>query len=109
MINRCVVIVRPNKPYLQWADSVNDGGLLPSFDGEKTAYLLPSNQMDHDGQLTIEQCYEGLFESELANWHQIEQQWPAERSYAMFRQWFTVEWHSVVEDLCADPVLDDTV
>jgi len=107
MINRCVVILRPRQPYLDWADSLNDGGTLPSVDGEKTAYLLPSNEMDHDGSITIEQCYEGLFESELAGWHLIEEDWPESRTYEMFRQWFSVEWHSLVEDLCGDPIVED--
>ncbi len=107
MINRCVVIVRPRQPYLDWAESLNDGGLPPSVDGERTAYLLPSNEMDHDGSQTIEQCYEGLFESELANWHQIDDDWPDNRTFEMFKQWFTVEWHSIVEDLCADPLREE--
>ena len=107
MLNRSVVIVRPKQPYLDWANSVNDGGLPPQVDGEQTSYLLPSNEDDHDGSLTIEQCFEGLFESELANWHQLEEDWPGDRTYAMFQQWFTVEWHSVVIDLCGDPLVDD--
>ena len=107
MLNRSVAILRPKQPYLDWANSVNDGGLPPQVDGEQTAYLLPSNERDHDGSLTIEQCYEGLFECELAEWHQLEEDWPADRTYAMFQQWFSVEWHSVVLDLCGDPLVDD--
>ena len=107
MLNRSAVILRPRQPYLDWAAGLNDGGVLPSVYGEQTAYLLPSNEMDHDGSLTIEQCYEGLFESELANWHAIESDWPHGRTHAMFQQWFSVEWHSVVEDLCGDPIRDD--
>ncbi len=107
MLNRCVVIVRPKQPYLDWAESLNDGGVTPTVEGEKTGYLLPSNEMDHDGSQTIEQCYEGLFEMELAGWHQLEEDWPANRTYTMFREWFTVEWHSLVIDLCGDPLKDD--
>ncbi len=107
MLNRCVVVVRPKQAYIDWADSLNDGGTLPSADGEKTAYLLPANEADHDGSQTIEQCYEGLFESELASWHQYEEDWPANRTFKMFQRWFSVEWHSVVLDLCSDPLKDD--
>ena len=107
MLNRCVVIVSPEQPYLDWAHSVNDGGAPPSSNGEQSAYLLPLNDSDHDGSQTIEQCYEGLFESELASWHEIEKDWPSGRNYAMFQQWFKVEWHSVVLDLCDDPLRDD--
>ena len=44
---------------------------------------------------------------ELAGWHQLEEDWPANRTYTMFREWFTVEWHSLVIDLCGDPLKDD--
>lgn len=107
MLNRSVAILRPRQPYLDWANSVNDGGTPPGTDGEQAVYLLPSNESDHDGSQTIEQCYEGLFESELAGWHQLEEDWPVDRTYAMFQQWFSVEWHSVVIDLCGDPLVDD--
>lgn len=107
MLNRCAVIVRPRQPYLDWASELNDGGEEPSAEGEQTTYLLPSNEMDHDGSQTIEQCYEGIFECELADWHQFEDDWPSNRTYAMFQQWFSVEWHSVVVDLCADELKDD--
>ncbi len=80
---------------------------MPTVDGEKAAYLLPSNESDHDGSETVKHCYEGLFELELAGWHLIEEDWPANRTYEMFQQWFSVEWHSIVTDLCADPLIDD--
>ena len=107
MLNRSVAILRPKQPYLDWASQLDDGGVLPDVGGEQSVYLLPSNEADHDGSLTVEQCYEGLFESELANWHQIEADWPQQRTYTMFKQWFSVEWHSVIIDMCADPLVDD--
>lgn len=107
MLNRSVVILRPKQPYLDWAESLNDGGTVPTVDGEKTVHLLPVNESDDDGSQTIEQCFEGLFESELAAWHEIEADWPQNRTYAMFQEWFSVEWHSLVVDLCADPLKDD--
>ena len=107
MLNRSLVIVRPKQPYLEWADSVNDGGSPPTADGEQTGYLLPSNDTDADGSQTIEQCYEGLFESELADWHTHEEHWPVNRTFAMFQEWFSVEWHSIVVDLCEDPLEED--
>lgn len=107
MLNRSAAILRPKKPYLDWAESLNDGGALPTVDGEKNVYLLPSNEFDHDGSQTIEQCFEGMFENELAGWHLIEEDWPENRSYSMFWEWFSVEWHSIVTDLCADPLKDD--
>lgn len=107
MINRCVVILRPKQPYLDWAASLDDGSVLPEAQGEQTVYLLPANERDFDGSVTIEQCFEGLFEEALSGWHQDEDDWPSNRTFAMFNDWFSIEWHSMVIDLCADPLKDD--
>ena len=42
MLNRGVVIVRPKQPYLDWAAGLDDSGLVPDPNGERTIYLIPS-------------------------------------------------------------------
>jgi len=41
-----------------------------------------------------------IFENELHGWHTDEAGWPRGRDFAMCKEWFEVELHSVVEDLC---------
>ncbi len=41
-----------------------------------------------------------IFENELYGWHTDEAAWPKGRDFAMFKKWFEIELHSVVEDLC---------
>ena len=36
MLNRGALIVRPAQPYLDWAASLDDSGILPDPDGEVT-------------------------------------------------------------------------
>jgi len=38
MLNRAVVIVRPKQPYLDWALSLDDSGLVPDPGNEQTVY-----------------------------------------------------------------------
>ena len=107
MLNRAVVIARPKQPYLDWATSLDDSGLVPDAKGEQTAYLIPSYQYEEDAWVMLEQLYPSIFENELYGWCTDEAMWPSPRDFSMFKEWFAIELHSVVEDLGADDILDD--
>ena len=50
--------------------------------------------------------YAEIFERELNAWHTDEGDWPPNRTFAMFRNWFEVEMHSAVEDLCGHELFE---
>jgi len=107
MLNRSLLIVRPGQPFLDWAAQLDDSGVLPSVEGEQTAYLIPEFEDDEEAEQVLEAVFAEVFERELHGWHTDEDAWPQARTLGMFRQWFTIELHSVVEDLCADEIFDD--
>ena len=107
MLNRAVLIVRPKQPYIDWAKALDDSGLVPEFEGEKTAYLIPSFEDDAEAESVLKQIFPEIFERELEGWHTDETEWPKKRTFAMFKQWFHLELHSVVEDLCAYELVEE--
>ncbi len=42
MLNRAAVIVRPKKPYLDWAAGLDDSGLVPDPTSDQTVCLIPT-------------------------------------------------------------------
>ena len=107
MLNRGVLIVRPNQPFLEWAAGLDDSGLVPDVEGEQTVYLIPEFDTPDDADSVIEQIDLEVFENELYGWHTDESAWPANRDLETFREWFTIELHSVVEDLCDYEIIDN--
>ena len=107
MLNRSALIVRPRQPYLDWAASLDDSGLVPDMAGEHTVYLAPGFEDDDEAAKVLRTVYAEIFERELNAWHTDEGDWPPNRTFAMFKQWFEVEMHSVVEDLCGHELFDD--
>lgn len=107
MLNRAVLIVRPRKPYLDWAAGLDDSDLLPDPDDERTVYLIPSFEDDDQAWAILQEVYAEVFERELYGWHTDETAWPQDRDFAMFQRWFDIDLHSIVEDLCAGPIVDD--
>ena len=89
MINRCAVIVRPKQPYIDWATGLDDSSMVPTDDDEQTVYLIP--EYDVEGMAQLSEACEIIFDSELEDWHLIIEDWPANRTFAMFREWFEIE------------------
>lgn len=106
MINRSAVIVHPKRPCLDWAASLDDGDMNP-LDGERSVYLLPEYDDDVEAMALLSDVYDRIFQAELENWHLIMEDWPANRTFAMFREWFDIEMHSLVFDLSGEPLVDD--
>ena len=107
MLNRAVLIVRPKQAYIDWASALDDSGLAPDPRGEQTVFLIPSFDSDDEAQEILEEIYSEVFEHQLWEWHTDESAWPQGRDFRMFQAWFSVELHSVVEDLCGDEITDD--
>jgi len=107
MINRGAVIVRPKKPFLDWAAGLDDSGIIPDPEGERTVYLVPEYGDDAEAQAVLEKVFTPIFESELYGWHTDKSAWPKNRNLKTFREWFKIEFHSVVEDLCEDEIVDE--
>ena len=55
----------------------------------------------------IKMNYEALFENDLQGWYTDESLWPKKRDLKLFREWFDVECHTVVEDTVGVPIEDD--
>ena len=101
-INRTAFIVKPLKPYWDWANSIPDG--VPreqknfgSTELDTTVYLVAdldtTEVKDH-----IEAMFPEIFEDELEAWWTEEKDWPKNRTYKMFKEWFEVSVSSLVYD-----------
>ncbi len=107
LLNRLVVVIRPKDPYIQWANSFDDDG--PPFDRaladeDATTFLLPEGDDDREYEALLRRYFGTIFEHELSSWMRDEDSWPPDRSYALFREWFDVTFHSIVVDLVQAPL-----
>jgi hypothetical protein len=104
-VNRSTVIVRPRKPYVEWARGVDDEAATVTaaeLCRDPTVYLIPEVTDEPHAEELIRDCFAMIFENELNGWIIDETAWPANRTYEMFRQWFDIEIDSMVIDLCQD-------
>jgi hypothetical protein len=107
MLNRAAIIVRPDTPFQDWAAAHDDSGIAPNPDEEQTVYLVPGYNDEEEAQSILKKAFSLIFEDELFYRNKDESAWPGDRSFAVFRKWFKVEMHSVVEDLCGYEFIDE--
>ena len=69
------------------------------------------NRLPHSGALQVsdqqellESYYHVLCEEQLREWWTDETDWPKQRDLKTFLDWFEVEFHSLVFDLCNEPI-----
>jgi len=108
MINRCAISVRVRQPFLDWlrsfADPVAANLTLQEVNKDSRVYLLPEYEFDDEQTELLKKFYDLIFEVELGAWWMDTSDWPQERTFQMFREWFDVEFHSIVEDIVDAPL-----
>ncbi len=112
MLNRSVLLVKPKEPYINWANGLEEEGPKLSLDdprGELTVYLVDEVEFDSDADKVIEEHYPKIFEHELFSWHLVEEDWPENRDRKTFHEWFDVESHSLILDLCDYAIEIDSI
>jgi len=109
MLNRCVVTVRVKEPFMQWLKSLPDPTDVSkgAVNKDNTAYLLPDLDYGVEQEDLLGRFYDLIFEEQLNGWWTEKKDWPIKRDLETFKNWFNVEFHSVVLDLVDAPLQDD--
>lgn len=110
LINRGILIVKPNQYFLDWLNQLPDRDplslpyQLDDIRQDCTAFLLPDVVSEGSIDFILEPIKSNLFEMELADWCTDPSFWPADRSTDTFDTWFDLEYHSMVWDLLELPI-----
>jgi len=102
LVNRAAITVKPKQPYIDWANALDDDGpkLTDEHLPERAVYLIDDiDDFLGEKEAIIKRYFGEIFEQELVAWHRVESEWPANRNFATFMEWFEVEVHSMILDL----------
>jgi hypothetical protein len=111
MLNRTLIIVKAKQPLLDWyrslPDSEDENTTLEDLNHDATAYLLPEADYEDEIEELLQHYYPDIFADELLSWWTKEDDWPEDRPYEMFKEWFHVEYHTEIRDKVGEPFVDD--
>src|SRR5450759_3864405 len=109
-INRSAVIVMPAKAFLDWLHRVDPTSAdltLEDLRREPTIYLLPEYDTDQQARGHLKEVCGEIFEEQLNGWYRVPSVWPVDRDFDTFNGWFEYRFHSMLVDLCEEPVVHD--
>lgn len=110
MLNRSVLVLRYQQPFVDWINAVDTQSApaltLAEANDDNTAYLV---EVEDEEELEewLEVNGEILFEGELNGWCNDPDLWPPLRSLDVLRKWCAFDLHSVVMDTGGSPLSDD--
>ena len=105
LVNRALIVVKPRKPFLDWANGVDDEFkemTIEEMEDDSAVFLIQDYEADEEREEILQKHYKTIFEAELNGWVIDESMWPENRDYITFKQWFLVVFHSIVFDLQDD-------
>ncbi len=109
-LNRSAIVVTPKQPFLDWLHAADPTSLeltLFNLTREPTIYLIPECDTDEDVAEVLRDLGEKIFKEQLAGWYTDTSTWPLDRSFDVFCRWFDYRHHSMLIDLCDDPLIHD--
>jgi hypothetical protein len=111
MLNRAALILRYNKPFVDWINAADPSPTshaltLAEVNREHTVYLVEVEDEDELAQW-LEHNHQKLFEEELSGWYTEPALWPRDRSLQTLQEWCSFELHTVVVDAGESPLEDD--
>lgn len=108
MVDRNAVLVAPKKPFFAWLNHLypNDP-IKESQIKDHNIYLIHEVGTDAEFEQWLTLHYNRLFEEELFQWHTHAEDWPTNRTLALFKKWFRVQLHSMVYDFEQDALTKD--
>ena len=107
-LNRSAIVVKPKLPFLDWlhtADPTSHSLSLEELVQEPAIYLIPECDTDAEVHDALHELCEEIFIEQLAGWFNDRATWPQDRGSDAFCRWFDFRHHSMLIDLCDEPLI----
>ncbi|MFO7868708.1 MAG: hypothetical protein R6U95_05355 [Bacteroidales bacterium] len=102
VINRNAIVLTPRKPFWEWARTCSPFYSKSEETNTSNIYLIDED-ID-DCEKWLQKKFDTYFTIELEDWNTTKKDWPKKRSYKMFKEWFTINFSTMVYDMEEKPV-----
>lgn len=105
-LNRDILVVRPAEPFIAWAQGLDEQETLDpeGVRAASNAFLIPEFEDEEETWTWIEENCATVFEYMLHDWSLDPEEWPADRSWSVFQDWFSFEHVPMAWDLVDEPL-----
>ena len=108
-INRCLIVLLPKQPALDWIMRVDPNPpdlTLAELRQEQDAFLVRQEGMElvEDAERWVCRRWKMFFERFVGEWYTDESWWPKNRTQKMFKEWFDIQFHPMIWDFSDEPI-----
>jgi hypothetical protein len=105
-LNRGVLVVRPRQPFVDWVCSFEDGDAVDPEDAwaSVNSFLVPEFDDPDETFEWIQGNVDTVFDIMLNDWITEPGDWPADRGWTTFEEWFEFEYVDLAWDLVDEPL-----
>ncbi|MCB9231209.1 MAG: hypothetical protein H6581_06085 [Bacteroidia bacterium] len=108
LVNRGVLTVSPRSPFYTWSADLTPDLELPAAEmNYSTAYLIRDNIGPGSIERVVKKHFQHIFENELSGQWEDEEDWPQERTWELFNEWFEWRFSEMVFDLESDELMKE--
>lgn len=107
VLNRLVLILRPQQVFLDWLKEVAPEPAelsLQAINQDRNVWLIPDFEEPDQAYAWVLKHWRTLFERELGDWITDPDLWPQPLSRERFLAFFDIEMHSIVQDVADQPL-----
>ena len=98
IVNRSFITIKPTQSFWNWANKFSEEMEFSANDStEGTVYLVEEDFFDVEP--ILKKQYKKIFKNELSSIIEEEENWPEERTFELFLEWFHVDYGAIVVDL----------
>ncbi len=104
LIDRAALILKPKKPFLNWLISHDPKDKDVDLTEDQDVYLIPDFYTPEDFEDWLKNNFDLLFCDQMNHWYTDEKMWVQNRTFKMFKEWFSYKMHSMVWDTLEEPI-----
>jgi hypothetical protein len=101
-VHRSAVIVKKQQPFLDWLLRYDKEMIIDEMVLEGDVYLLPDFETTDEMEKWMEKNFDSLFSDQLNGWYTDKAMWPQNRTFTMFKEWFSYSLHTMIWDTQED-------
>lgn len=101
-LRRSIIALLPRQPFVDWLRAQpgeKDANLRRSHEHNSISFLVPYPMNTHEAVRVIPEHWPRFFAQMLERVRQNPHDWPEDRTWEMFQQWFEIEYRDVVLDI----------
>ena len=89
-INRTAITIPPKQPFIDWANSFEDGEKYGADKPHVATILIPDTYDESNFETFLKKNYKQLFDEDFESWMTDPNNWPDIKGYKMFEGWFEI-------------------